>query len=218
MNPPHDLTTEPTTPASAGQVDLPEVLLAVDLGLRAGLAWFNRQGRLIRCRSTHFTDRATLRRALPALWQEVLCHRAGAGGGGDFANLAESARRRNIATLVLPGLAEELLSARRSARSQGRNREALQKVMRWSGYTRHWTTRHDASKPCSAAWMAIASAELPQWPPECAPETAPKWSAQALVRTTVHNVNLPSPREWSQCRRRCRPRPIGIKSQRVGAG
>lgn len=48
-----------------------EVLLAVDLGMKAGLAWFDSTGKLLRARSTHFANRTVLKRALPSIWAEV---------------------------------------------------------------------------------------------------------------------------------------------------
>ena len=174
MIPPSEQKTETTTPASSGQADLPEVLLAVDLGLRAGLAWFNRQGRLIRCRSTHFTDRATLRRALPALWQEV----PGVTvlvleGGGDLAEIwLDSARRRNIAThqVAAQDWRAELLfqrEQRSGAQAKAVAGKLCQKVMRWSGYTRPGQLVHDASEAVLCGlWMTHRLGWLPHWPSE----------------------------------------------------
>ena len=63
-------------------------LLAVDLGMRAGLAWFDQAGRLIRARSTHFPDRAALKRALPGIWREVTgVSRVVLEGGGALAEI-----------------------------------------------------------------------------------------------------------------------------------
>lgn len=40
------------------------MLLAVDLGLRAGLAWYGDDGRLVAYRSTHFASMTTLKRGI----------------------------------------------------------------------------------------------------------------------------------------------------------
>ena len=45
-------------------------LLAVDVGMRAGLAWFGTDGRLLHSRSARFANRAVLRRAVPAILAE----------------------------------------------------------------------------------------------------------------------------------------------------
>ena len=74
-------------------------LLAVDLGMKAGLAWFDESGRLLRARSTHFADRATLKRALPGIWREVPgITQLVIEGGGSLAEIwLKSAARRGIA-------------------------------------------------------------------------------------------------------------------------
>ncbi len=46
-------------------------LLAVDLGLRTGLAVYGEDGRLLRYRSTHFPNVGTLKRALPRVLDEA---------------------------------------------------------------------------------------------------------------------------------------------------
>lgn len=46
------------------------VLLSIDIGMRAGLAWFTGDGKLVKCRSAHFPNRTTLKRALPTVFQE----------------------------------------------------------------------------------------------------------------------------------------------------
>ena len=59
------------------------ILLAVDLGMKAGLAWFDAEGHLLRARATHFPDRAALKKALPRIWREIpgLTHVVLEGGG-----------------------------------------------------------------------------------------------------------------------------------------
>jgi len=46
-------------------------LLAVDLGLRTGLAVYGRDGRLVRYRSTHFPNIGALKKALPSVMDEA---------------------------------------------------------------------------------------------------------------------------------------------------
>ena len=46
-------------------------LLAIDVGMKAGLAWFDEHGMLIRARSTRFANRAMLKRALPSILAEL---------------------------------------------------------------------------------------------------------------------------------------------------
>ena len=46
------------------------IVLAIDVGMKAGLAWFNVEGELIRARSTRFANRTVLKKALPSIWTE----------------------------------------------------------------------------------------------------------------------------------------------------
>ncbi len=47
------------------------LLLAIDVGMKAGFAWFDENGTLIRARSTRFAKRMTLKRALPSILAEI---------------------------------------------------------------------------------------------------------------------------------------------------
>jgi hypothetical protein len=47
------------------------LLLAIDVGMKAGFAWFDENGTLIRARSTRFAKRMTLKRALPSILTEI---------------------------------------------------------------------------------------------------------------------------------------------------
>ena len=47
------------------------ILLAIDVGMKAGFAWFDENGTLIRARSTRFAKRMTLKRALPSILAEI---------------------------------------------------------------------------------------------------------------------------------------------------
>lgn len=77
------------------------MLLAVDAGLRTGLATFDRAGRLVAYRSQHVANRSTLRRALAHLipdGTEVLA----VEGGGPVALVWErEAERRRLTLLTL---------------------------------------------------------------------------------------------------------------------
>jgi len=72
-NPP-DWDLDPNTrndPPATEAPSPPPTLLAVDLGLRTGLAVFASDGRLLRYRSTHFPNIGALKRALPRVLQEA---------------------------------------------------------------------------------------------------------------------------------------------------
>ena len=47
------------------------LLLSIDVGMKAGFAWFDENGTLIRARSTRFAKRMTLKRALPSILTEI---------------------------------------------------------------------------------------------------------------------------------------------------
>ena len=62
---------QPTGTPSDAPVVAGRTLLAVDLGLRTGLALYGEDGRLLRYRSTHFPNVGTLKRALPRVLDEA---------------------------------------------------------------------------------------------------------------------------------------------------
>jgi len=74
MPSPPESDPDPNTPTNppANTTHSPSpTLLAVDLGLRTGLAVFGSDGRLIRYRSTHFPNVGALKRALPRVLLEA---------------------------------------------------------------------------------------------------------------------------------------------------
>lgn len=68
---PADMSKATLDASTAHEARATPTLLAVDLGLRTGLAVFGRDGRLLRYRSTHFPDLGTLKRALPRVLTEA---------------------------------------------------------------------------------------------------------------------------------------------------
>ncbi|GAB5518912.1 MAG: hypothetical protein RhofKO_11630 [Rhodothermales bacterium] len=149
-----------------------ESLLAVDLGLRTGLALYGRDGRLRWYRSHNFGSRArlkkgvyTLFRTTPGITHVVL------EGGGDLALLwTKEARRRNYAvqtidahrwrnTLLLPREQRSGALAKAHADTWAR------RVIEWSGAAAPTSLRHDAAEAimiglwgvCDLGWLA----ELP---------------------------------------------------------
>ena len=76
------------------------ILLAVDLGMKAGLAWFDSHGRLLRARATHFANRTLLRQALPGIWREFpnVTHVVLEGGGPLAEIWLKSATRMGLTT------------------------------------------------------------------------------------------------------------------------
>ncbi len=92
------------------------MLLAVDLGLRTGLATFDRAGELVAYRSQHFGTRTALRRAIFALLPPTVEALAVEGGGPIEVLWRREAERRGIACLSVHAHAwrEALLLPRES--------------------------------------------------------------------------------------------------------
>lgn len=128
-------------------------LLAVDLGLRTGLALYGGDGRLRWYRSQHYGNVAQLRRAVPTLladepdlaWIFI-------EGGGNLANVwLKAAERRGIRTsqLAAETWREDLLRARqqRTGRDAKQHADSLaREIIAWSGLARPKSLRHDAAE------------------------------------------------------------------------
>lgn len=130
-----------------------ERLLAIDLGLRTGLALFEERGRLCWYRSSNFTTRERLRRgAFPLLagigglrWiyaegdrgLAAVWARAGAHLGVELRLVAAERWRRG---LLLERQMRSGLAAKRHAGA------AARRVIAWSGAPRPTSLRHDAAE------------------------------------------------------------------------
>ena len=128
-------------------------LLAVDLGLRAGLALYDAEGRLRSYRSTNFGTRTRLRRAVAGVLAEVagLGWVMAEGDRGLFEIWAREAERLGAATRLVGAREwrERLLFARehRSRREAKESAEVLaRRVIEWSGAPRPTSLRHDAAE------------------------------------------------------------------------
>lgn len=128
-------------------------LLAVDLGLRTGLAVFGRDGRLIRYRSQHFGNQAALRRAAGGMLREIQgLEWVVMEGGGALADLwMRLAERRGIGVLHTTAEVwrQSFLYPReqRGGRRAKRNADDVaRRVIEWSGAPRPTSLRHDAAE------------------------------------------------------------------------
>ncbi len=130
-----------------------KALLAVDLGLRTGLALYGDDGRLRWYRSQHFANAAGLRRAVHKLFGElpdltwiVL------EGGGEFAPAWErEAEKRGVGVryVIAERWRNQLLLPRqqRDGRQAKRNADGLaRRVIEWSAAPRPTSLRHDAAE------------------------------------------------------------------------
>ncbi len=60
-------TSDSPSTVTRSQDAAPRALLAVDLGLRSGMALYDGSGTLRWCRSTHFANKSMLRQAVPSI-------------------------------------------------------------------------------------------------------------------------------------------------------
>lgn len=138
-------------------------LLAVDLGLKTGIALYNGAGRLIWYRSQHFANNAALRRAVHRLLRET----AGLTviyleGGGDLSHIWQhEAGKRDV---PVREIAAETWRARllyqrdqRNGRQAKRKADELaRRVIEWSDAPKPKSLRHDASEAILIGlWGAI---------------------------------------------------------------
>jgi hypothetical protein len=132
---------------------VPRTLLAVDLGVRTGLALYGDDGRLRWYRSQNFGNAARLRRAVPVLLDEAgaLSYLVVEGGGALAQAWAKEAAFREIDVVWVS--AEEwrqMLFYPREHRTgeiaKRRAEEMARKVIEWSGARRPTSLRHDAAE------------------------------------------------------------------------
>ncbi|WP_267145177.1 hypothetical protein [Myxococcus qinghaiensis] len=150
-------------------------LLAVDLGLRSGLALYGRDGRLRTYRSQNFGSQSRLKRAVPAVLADIgpLAFLV-LEGGGPVADVWErEAARRALPVLRVSAedWRERLLYAREQ-RSGGQAKDAAdglaRKVIAWSHAPRPTSLRHDAAEAIllglwgvlEVGWLAQVPAEV----------------------------------------------------------
>lgn len=149
-------------------------LLAVDLGVRTGLARFGADGRLRSYRSQNYGSAERLRRAVPAILdgEAGLTHLVLEGGGPVAGAWEREAARRGLALrrvgadawrarLLTPG-------ERRSAHGAKHPADALaRRVIEWSGAPRPTSLRHDAAEAILLGlWACLELGWLAAPPPE----------------------------------------------------
>ena len=149
-------------------------LLAIDLGLRAGLALYGEDGRLRWYRSTNFGTRTRLRRAVPSVLDTVydLTWLVGEGDPALFEPWEREARRRASETRWISAETwrPSLLYAREH-RSRAEAKEAAgslaRRIIEWSDAPRPTSLRHDAAEAILIGlWAVIQVGWLPRLPPE----------------------------------------------------
>jgi hypothetical protein len=152
----------------------PPALLAIDLGLRAGLALYRADGRLAWYRSHNFGAPSRLRRGVATLIDElpglaVLV----VEGGGDLALIWErAAQRRGLRYIQIAAerWRERLLYAREQRSGEQAKQHAdeiARRVIIWSGAPRPTALRHDAAEAILVGlWGVLEVGWLDRVPPE----------------------------------------------------
>jgi hypothetical protein len=139
-------------------------LLAVDVGVRAGLALYGDDGRLIWYRSRNFGSTARLRRAAPGLLAGIpgLAYVA-LEGGGTVADVWEREADRLAATVIRVS-AEEWRGALLYPREQRTGAQAKQRadglarrVIAWSGAPRPTSLNDDAAEAVLVGLWAVVT-------------------------------------------------------------
>lgn len=143
--------------------------MAVDLGIRAGLAFYGRDGKLRWYRSHNFGSTQRLKRGIPALLEDVE-HLVIEGGGTLARAWQDEAAARSLpiewvsaeqwrALFLYPREQRSGEMAKRTADSLAR------RVIEWSGAKRPTSLRHDAAEAVLIGlWGSLRLGWLPQLP------------------------------------------------------
>ena len=149
-------------------------LLAVDLGLRTGLALFGADGRLRWYRSQNFGTATRLRRAVHGLLRETPGVRwLVLEGGGNLAEIwTREGERTGLTVVRIPAerWRETLLYTREQrsgAQAKHHAGELARRVIDWSAAPRPTSLRHDTAEAVLVGlWGALHVGLLEQVPPE----------------------------------------------------
>jgi hypothetical protein len=149
-------------------------LLAVDLGLRTGLAAWDAETGLRWYRSQNFGTPARLRRAVSGILSDVPgLERVVVEGGGPLAEIWEreaERRRLRVRRIAAETWRTRLLlprEQRTGARAKGHADEVARRVIEWSSASRPTSLRHDAAEAVLIAlWGALDAGWLERVPVE----------------------------------------------------
>ena len=148
-------------------------LLAVDLGIRTGLALSGQDGRRVWYRSRNFGTAARWRRAVHWLLDE-LADLAGLvlKGGGPLADIWErQAQRRciSVRTIGAENWRKQLLyprEQRSGLKAKNSAKEMAHRVIEWSGAPRPTSLRHDAAEAILIGLWGVIEVGWLQGPPD----------------------------------------------------
>jgi len=149
-------------------------LLAVDLGLKTGIALYGEDGRLRWFRSKNFGTTARLKRAVYGLLKEIpdLAMLVIEGGGGIAEIWENEAQRRGIAVrrIAAEDWRKDLLyprEQRSGAMAKGRAARLADAVIAGSGLRRPTAPRHDAAEAILIGlWGVLELGWLDRLPPD----------------------------------------------------
>ena len=149
-------------------------LLAVDVGIKTGLALYGRDGKLLWYRSHNFGSTPRLRRGVPGILKDIPdISRLILEGGGILAEIWErEAERRSVP--VRRVTAEEWRRQLLYQREQRSGRQAKQsagdlarKIIAWSGASLPTSLRHDTAEAIlTGFWAVIEMGWLEKMPQE----------------------------------------------------
>lgn len=149
------------------------MLLAIDLGLRAGLALYGGDGRLVSYRSHNFGSLARLRRGAHTILGEQpgLSWLVLEGGGAIAEVWQREAERRQLQTLQISAEVwrQRLLYPReqRSGLQAKHNADELaRRVIAWSGASRPTSLRHDAAEAIMVGLWGVLELRWLAQPPD----------------------------------------------------
>jgi len=148
-------------------------LLAVDMGLRTGLALYGRDGRLIWYRSQNFGSAPRLRRAVPGILRDIPALTClVVEGSGPLAEIwKKEAQRFGIRTLQLGAEAWRKVfllprEQRTGAEAKRHADEAARQVIAWSGAPRPTSLRHDAAEAVLVGLWGVLKLGWLEEPPD----------------------------------------------------
>lgn len=152
--------------------DSDERLLAVDLGLRTGLAVFGRDGKLIWYRSRNYGNKTRLRKAARSVIKEAgELNVVAIEGGGDIAlPWVHEIERQGLELIQVQAESwrKDLLLSRHQRNGLQAKKHAdtlARKIIAWSGAKKPTSLRHDAAEAiCFGLWAVREKGWLARFP------------------------------------------------------
>jgi hypothetical protein len=130
-------------------------LLAVDLGLKLGLAFFAQDGRLLACRSQNLGTRERLRR--DRILRERRPQPVGCRGRPQFESGAPSRVSGHSRELSAPSAGEQVFHSARTIHALKEAAQVRHRVAVWSGVVAKGPWRHDAAEAVALGYWAVCS-------------------------------------------------------------